>query len=205
MRAVEMNKGAAHFSFSLLVKAPKKIGESVSGEGDISFRDQSWRSSIKLQAQQTGKPAIQIAEDVIDVGKRQATRLPAGTWSCARVAKFDSPLGSVGFANLTGGPTRSRFDAPVATALGGLSVWRVREILVPTDAAAIVSGTESIDYFISQSDGSLLRKVLRLKGKVYSAGAHRTALGPFTAAGQEDYSTYGETFSVKLPKSCQGK
>jgi hypothetical protein len=134
----------------------------------------------------------------ITVGKRSALRVGKGKWSCGKSQAANA-------ATMMPIQAAQLFRKAVnlgAAIVRGTPVWHVHATLklnVGSTTPSTGGGplTLPVNFFIAQSDFTLLRETSTIKQRLGSGTLKETL--------REDITDYGETVSVKLPGACRAK
>jgi hypothetical protein len=157
---------------------------TIAGRADISSRHKRAHVVSTENAKQL-KPSPSSAKlrlESISVGKRSAMRTNKQSWECVAASSSDYDLAAL----------LPHANKPIdlgPAAVGQVSVWRVRV------TASDSTGKYRVDYFIAQSDYSLVRL-----GEKITIG---TGTSTATVKATLDYSRYGESVTAKLPRKCR--
>jgi hypothetical protein len=123
---------------------------------------------------------------ILDSKRYEATRTGSKAWSCVKHKTLDPATYdlTLGLTSASGAQTIG------ADNVNGTAVWHIAAS--ENDPQNNTTGTA--DYYISQTDGTLVRQVVDA-----TQSSNGLSLNVHLAA---DYSQYGEAVKVKLPTAC---
>lgn len=205
-------QGAVHWRETTTYRTPKQSRETDWTVGDLSWRDTLLHQVTTARTTNLHKkPNTTTTSKTIDLIARGvlAERTDKQPWDCsavdfssASVAGSGSDSGDLSSV-LTGTASFTETNLGLET-LNGVPVWHLRETM------AIPGGTPQGhpgvgDYYISEADEIPLREVVSLTMLFpvpWSGSSVRTV--KVIEHSTLDYTNYGETFGVTLPKACRG-
>lgn len=209
MYEAEVSRGSAHYVEVDRYSTPGRMRETDTTRGDVSWRDKLLRQHVTERTTDlTKKPHTTkvINTQLYIVGGTAALRDGHEKWRCLGVPGADPGAASPGSADISsallGNITTTDTDLGLTT-LKGVSVWHIRETMViPGVTPANHPGTG--DYYIAQDDYRPLRETVDLTMTFTLPGKGNTVnRNTIAETGVEDFTRYGETFSVTLPKACR--
>jgi hypothetical protein len=195
MKSIVKAKGSAHVESYIAVA----VGSLSVVESPIHV-DLSWqRSQVRAKLvthSSSGNSQTTTVQHIsyASVGNRTATRRDHHAWQCATSRSYVASLllTLAGFLHAHGQDAQNLG----AETVDGTAVWHVRTTQPePLDISSGRNPRQPVDYYISQSDSMVVRMTL-----TESVSTETTVA---LVEIKNDYSSYGETVSVTLPKPCR--
>jgi hypothetical protein len=198
-----------------------EIGDSVSPKLlriRLEMRgDESFKSPVQLHLYQivqttdlrtTPHRTAKAHGQAIGVGDVVATRTNGGAWKCQTLSSVSDAVNQVtgeitGSGTSGSGTTSIEFASPATVTIGTTPAWHIHETVQIPGQSSSDTLSEEINLYISQTDNLLLRETakvhLALTLKIKNTAKHIA----IDATSSADYSNYGETVNITLPRACQ--
>lgn len=205
--AAQAARGSVHYQEVVKFSTPKVSRETDKTHGDISWRDALMREyTTATVTNLTKKPnKTRVTHSTLLAAEgRLASRTGKQKWDCSYLT---FPTSGSGSGSGSGEDLSAIFNTASFTqanlgpeTLNGIPVWHIRETMtIPGVTPKGQPGTG--DYYISQSDVVPLREVVSLTMNMVDPGSASGRMKIIQHSTQ-DYSQYGETFSVTIPAAC---
>jgi hypothetical protein len=146
----------------------------------------------------------------IGVGDVLATRINGGTWKCDTLTSASDAvnqatggIGGTGTSDTVN--TTIDFASPPTVTIGTTRAWHVHATVQSPGPSSGDTLSEVIDLYISQVDNQLLRETETLHLSISVKVKKKTERFSVNDTSATDFSGYGESLNITLPKACQAK